>query len=241
MPYQCLIVDDEPWAHQVIESYLLHLPDFVVVANCYTVAEALHVLHRQAVDLLFLDIKLPHVSGLSLLQSLPTRPPTILTTAFRDYAWQGFELDVCDYLLKPYSLERFLRALNKATAQLPPPGPGPRAPAPTEEATTLLVKADGKTHKLELPEILYVESLGSYVRIHLPQQRLVCLESMKSLERRLPAPRFTRIHRSYLVALAHIQSVDSRHVFIGPTALPVGESYKRNLAQWYSSHKRVAG
>lgn len=231
MNLNCLIVDDEPFAHKVIERYMQDIQILQLQKNCYNAVEALQALHEHPVDLIFLDIQMPKLTGLSFIKSLPHKPQVILTTAYKEYALEGYELDVCDYILKPFSFERFLLAVNKAAIRIE------REHLPAQEersherhtSSFIAIKADKKLHKVELQDILYFESYGSYVKVHLKDRVLVTLESLKNLESTLPKEAFVRIHKSFLVSSAKINCVEGNTVHIGLKQLPVGAMYKLNL------------
>ena len=227
MKVNCLIVDDEPFAHTVIEEFSRSLPLLHLLDGCFHALEAIEVIHTQCVDILFLDIDMPKVSGLELVRTLPVKPQIILTTAHSEYALEGFELDVCDYLLKPFSFERFLKAVNRALSRLPLASPVEESPATDH----LLLKADKQTHRIYFSEIYYVESYGSYVKVHLKDRLIVSLDSLKNLEAMLPPQAFVRIHKSYLIALDKVATIAANYVVINRVKLPVGAVYKMNLAK----------
>ena len=225
MILQCVITDDEPIAGEILEDYIRMVPGLRLVAQCKNAMETLSVLQQQKVQLLFLDIKMPEINGLELIRSLQHPPAIILTTAFPDYALEGFDLNVVDYLLKPISVERFLRAVNKLTVRHVDPI------LPNPSADFLFARADGGLVKVNHSDILYVEGLENYVRIHTKDKVIVCLSTMKSIEDSLPAPSFLRIHRSYIVNLSRVEMV-RQHLFqIGPKSLAVGKSYRKAVAE----------
>ncbi|WP_310394631.1 LytTR family DNA-binding domain-containing protein [Hymenobacter sp.] len=227
-----LLVDDEYLALNLLEGYLQRLDDFEIVAKIREPLEALALLGREPVDLLFLDIQMPRLSGLELLRSLSRRPFTIFTTAYSEHAVEAFGLDAVDYLPKPYSFERLLQALNKArlalaaAAPLPAPGPGAGLPAPP---AFLTIKADGQYRKVALADILFVESWQEYVRIHTPGGVLVALERLKNLEAQLPAGQFLRVHRSYLVAVGQVTALDGNELLLGKHRVPVSRDLREQV------------
>lgn len=232
MKLQCLIVDDEPPALDVLESYIDAVDTIELVGRCENAIQAFQVLQQKKVDLIFLDIKMPQLLGTDFVRLLRNPPPIIFTTAYRDYALEGYELDIVDYLLKPISLERFLRAVGKVippsnapTAQSAPPG----LYLPNKDAF-LYFRTDRKSVKVFLKEILYVESLKDYVKIvTIIGQPLIVKQSISSLVEMLPTEQFARIHRSYIVAIDHVKSYTSQQIEIAGQELPVGGLYQKDV------------
>ena len=223
-----LLVDDEYLALNLLEGFLGQLDDVEVLAKIKQPLAALEFLGREPVDLLFLDIQMPRLSGTDLLRSLPHRPVTIFTTAYSEFAVDAFGLDAVDYLTKPYSFERLLQALNKARQALRPAPAGPPEVAPAG-ATFLTVKADGQYRKVPLADILFVESWQEYVRIHTVGGVLLTLERLKNLEAQLPAGPFVRVHRSYLVATARVTALDGNELVLGPHRVPVSRDLREQV------------
>ena len=224
MILQCVVTDDEPIAGEILEDYIRMTPMLRLIAKCRNAMETLSILREQKVDLLFLDIKMPEISGLDLVRSLQHPPAIILTTAFPDYALDGFDLDVADYLLKPISVDRFLRAVNKVTVRQP--APLPVLPDPG----FLFVRSGGGMIKVTHSDIDYVEGLENYVRIHTRDKSIVCLSTMKSIEDTLPPASFLRIHRSYIINLGRIEQIRNHQVRVGAGSLPIGKSYRKAVA-----------
>ncbi|MBT1685522.1 LytR/AlgR family response regulator transcription factor [Dawidia soli] len=231
----CLIVDDEPLARNLLTDYVGKVPSLQLLQACASPLAAIEVLRANPVDLLFLDIQMPEITGISLLRTLQKRPLVVLTTAYSEYALEGYDLDVVDYLLKPITFERFLRAVEKAGQRLttppaPPttPTPAPRA-EPTEQQPFVFVKDGTKLVKVRWADILYVEGLKDYVTIHTRQQKIVTLQRLKTLEEQLPADKFIRIHHSYIVAVDAIDVVHKGEVQIGTVTLPVSDSYRKQF------------
>ena len=219
-----MIVDDEPIAHQIIEAMCADLPFMRLQRNCYDALEALAYLNGQAVDLIFLDIQMPKLEGFDFLRTLAQPPQIIVITAHREYALEGYELDVCDYLLKPFSLERFLRAVNKARARLA----GETAPALAEPHETLFLKDGKKHHQVRFADIVYVEACGNYSVVHLEGSRITAAEKISELAKALPKS-FLRVHKSYLVATAKIDLIEGDELHIGKQRVPIGRVYKPNI------------
>lgn len=222
---QTLIVDDEPIAIAILEKYLLQIDGMQIAGTCRNAVEAFNVLQNKPVDLLLLDIEMPGMSGLTLLKNLQQAPKVILTTAYRDFALEGFELDVVDYLLKPIAFERFLKAIQKIRNLA--------TPAQSSIITRrpyLYFKSGHKMVQVYLDEVLYVESMSNYARIFLStQSSVVTYQKMSDLEALLPASEFIRIHRSYLVRRDKITAFTPDAVEIAGKELPVGGSYKNTL------------
>ncbi len=232
MKLQCLLVDDEPPALEVLESYVREVAQLELVATCDNALQAFGILQQQAVDLLFLDIKMPKMLGTDFLRSLRHPPQVIFTTAYREYAYEGFELDAVDYLLKPISLERFLKAVAKASKADPAaPGPAEAAPAVNSEAF-LYFRIDRKMVKVVLRDILYVEGLKDYVKIHTAAgPPLVVKQTISGLEEKLSESNFLRIHRSFIVALDKIRTYSARHIEVANQELPIGRLFQQRVEE----------
>ena len=230
----CLIVDDEPLALDLIESYVRRTPFLELAGRCASAFEAMEKIDNQAIDLIFLDIQMPDLSGLEFSRTLREGPRVIFTTAFEAYALEGFKVDALDYLLKPFNYEEFLRAANKAKAyfQL---RDGQRETG--EISPFLYVKSEYKLIKINLNEVLYFEGLKDYVKIHLETQDkpILTLMSLKALEEKLPAEQFMRVHRSYIVNLEKIELVERSRIVIGDFAVVVAEQYREKFQAYLSS------
>ena len=239
-----LIIDDEPLALDVLETYISKIPELNLVARCSNALEANELLRKHSIDLIFLDIQMPQMSGVDLIKALPNPPLFIFTTAYSNYALEGYELNAIDYLLKPISLDRFMKAVNKALEQFElrhreesadsgQPG--------VEGVEFFFVKADKKLVKVKYDEILYIEGLKDYVIIRLEQGRVVTLQTMKSLEDKLPAAKFKRIHRSYIVSIDKIHAVDGTSVDVFEKGaikqLPIGKNYRDEILEIVNKNK----
>lgn len=226
-PIRCLVVDDEELARSLLKLYIQQTPSLQLVGTCSNAMQAVGVLQQEPVDLLFLDIQMPDLTGIDLLKALIHRPAVIFTTAYEQYAVEGYELDIVDYLLKPFSYERFSQAVTKAAAHLKKRGPTPRVSAPEVSVAKdyLLVKAEHRTHRIRFEDILYVQGMREYVAFYLADRRLLALMSLKHLEECLPSERFIRIHKSYIVAFDRIEAIEDDHLVIGGQRLPIGPSY----------------
>ncbi len=227
---RCLIVDDEELARNLLQNFIERLPHLEVAGQCKNPLDAMALLQHNDVDLVFLDIQMPGLTGVEFLRSMKISPLVIFTTAYPEFALEGYSLDVVDYLLKPFSFERFVQAVNKASAllntkQLPPSS----SPTQNSGMDYLLVKADYKLHRIKLDDILYIEGMREYVAYHTPNGRLLALQSLKSLEQELPPDRFIRIHKSYIVPIHKIDALEGNMLLLGKVKLPVGASYREEL------------
>jgi len=221
MNYTCVAIDDEPLALEKMRGFIEKMPFLTLNATFDQPTEALAYLSTTAVDLLFLDIQMESLTGFDLLSALPTHPRVILTTAYSEYALKGYEFDVADYLLKPYSFARFVQAVNKATRGLEDV---------TEKAEVqpdyIFVKVDYRLVKVQLDDILYIEGMRDYRCLHTTNGKLLTQQTFGSFEILLPSSRFQRIHKSYLVSLPRIESIEKHRIKIGNTLLPISETYR---------------
>lgn len=223
MSIRCLIVDDEPLARKLLISYVENCQDLTLIAECATAMEARIKLREEKIDLVFLDIQMPQLSGLQLLQALQMRPAVIFTTAYRDYAPEAFDVDAIDYLIKPISQERFLKAVDKYYERFPKN----RLGVTNEIEDTIFIRADRVQHKVDKLSILYIESLDNYVKIVLKDKVIITRETITSFEKRLTPSDFVRIHRSFIVNARNIQSLSLESVRIGDKDLPFGRAFKQ--------------
>ncbi|MDW7694647.1 LytTR family DNA-binding domain-containing protein [Flammeovirgaceae bacterium SG7u.111] len=227
---KCLLVDDEKLALTLLESYISKLSNLEVVGKFQDPLKALALLQDTEVDLMFLDIQMPNLTGIELLQTLPSnkKPLVVFSTAYAEFALDGYQLDVVDYLLKPFPFERFLKAVNKASQLIELK----RKAGSTEGGNTrqgknfMLVRADHRIYKLQFDELLYVEGLKEYVSYFTKNERIIALESLKKLETILPTDQFMRIHKSYIASVRHIKAIEGSQVVIGDKLLPIGKTYK---------------
>lgn len=219
--YRCLVVEDEPLAQNVLKKYIGEHPLLELAAVCSDAVEAQQWLAKQQAAIVFLDINLPRLSGISFLKSLSRPPLVIFTTAYPEFAAEGFELDAVDYLVKPFSFERFLKAVNKALEKLERAAPGNAL-----SATSIFVKADKKVYKVNLADILYIEALDDYVKVVTTQGHYLVHDTLKSLQEELPAEQFMRVHKSYIIASNKIIFIEGNYVKIGEKDIPIGASYR---------------
>ena len=223
MRIDCIIVEDEPLAQERIRGYLSKLPYMHLLGVFDGAIEAMAFLQRHAVDLVFLDINLGDFSGIQLLESMKINSQVILSTAYHEYALRGYELNVTDYLLKPYTFERWLQALDKVQA-----GRG-RVGQPVAERQSIFVKSEYRLERVQLDELLYIEGMRDYRRIYMPGRQIMTLQTFGELEQAIPPGRVCRIHKSYLVALDKIDSVGRETVRIGQAELPISDTYRKTF------------
>ena len=231
MNFTCLIVDDEQLARTLLEGFVSKIPQLELKGMCKNPLEASQVMLQEQIDILFLDIQMPELTGVEFLKTLKHRPVTIFTTAYSEYALEGYELEVIDYLVKPFAFERFLKAANKAMdyVKLQREAAAPASQKETVEDHVLL-HADHKIYKVRLDEIQYIEGLKEYVSYYTPEKRIIVLQSLKSIEETLPSDKFIRIHRSYIVPIEKIKTLDGNQVQIGDKLIPIGRSYRASPA-----------
>lgn len=226
MKYKYLIVDDEPLARKLILSHASKIEGLELAGECGNAIEAANFLRNKSVDLIFLDIQMPEMSGLQLVSTLKNPPSVILTTAFREYAPEAFELNVVDYLLKPIAFERLLRAVNKffdGTEKA-----NSVSSVTLDEQRFVHIKADRKIYKVSESEIIYIESLDNYVKVHLKDMVLITRENISTLEDKLPSPPFVRIHRSYIINGKWVKTISNEHIKLPNKELPFGRAFKKS-------------
>ena len=230
MPVKCLIVDDEPLALLLIEKHISQIPQLEIVAKCQNALEAFEILKQEKIDLLFLDIQMPVLTGLEFAKSLPNRPSIIFTTAYREYAVESYELDVVDYLLKPISFSRFFKAFNKYLNMQKQGGNTQAIPVTTKETSPnfIYVNSNKKHIKVLFDEILYIESIKDYVRIHTNDQRIITKDKISEFEKKV-SENFLRVHRSFIVNRKQITAFTAHDIEIGETEIPIGGSYKKRV------------
>jgi DNA-binding LytR/AlgR family response regulator len=223
---KCIIVEDEILAQQVIQNHLEKTPQLELVAICQNAAEATKVLENNDVDLIFLDLQLPGVTGLHFLKSIPDPPFVIITTAYAEYALESYEFNVIDYLLKPISFERFSKAINKLMG-----GRMLSQPTPEKEnwGDHSFIKSGSKFFKVNFSEILYVQAMKDYVRIFTRDFQLISHQTMNEMEAMLPGKQFIRIHKSYIVSINHIKIIYGNSVEVDKVTLPIGNNYKESV------------
>jgi len=227
----CIIVDDEPMAREILASFVSKIPQLNLIQLCANAMEAFEVMNNNAIDLIFLDINMPEVSGLSLATSINKNSKIIFTTAYREYALDGFNLHAVDYLLKPISFERFLQAIQKLFEITNPKTEKSPTQLVSKANNYIFVRADRKMIKINFDDILYIESLADYLKIHTLQETITTRETIKNIEAKLPVNYFLRIHRSYIIAISKITSYTNEFIEINKKALPISRSYKESILE----------
>ena len=226
---KCLIVDDEPVAREILESHLEKIETIEVAGSCKNALEAFHLISTKEIDLIFLDINMPEISGLSLAKSINKNIKIIFTTAYREYAVDGFDLQAVDYLLKPISFERLLQGVNKYFNETVHVQQLPEQQIMAESNESFFVRSDRKMVKIDCDEILYIESMADYIRIFLRNKHVVTRETISNIEAKLPQHDFIRVHRSFVVAKNAIDSFTAEYVEIGKKQIPISRSYKNEV------------
>lgn len=228
MKTRCIIVDDEPLAIEVIKNHLGHFDDMEVVAECKNAIEAGNEIRKQPVDLVFLDIQMPKITGFEFLASLNNPPKIIITTAFRNYAIKSYEFEIIDYLLKPIPFPRFLKAINKFH-KTKNDQKQTKIIAKEKNDTFIYVNEEKNIHKIYLKDILFIESYREYIKIHTEQKTVSTKVQISKIAEKLPDEKFMRIHKSFIVPIEKISSFNARSVNIGKTELPIGRTYKERV------------
>jgi DNA-binding LytR/AlgR family response regulator len=228
MKIKCLIIDDEPLAQRILERYTQDVPSLEVVQKCNNALDAIEIMKEQKIDLVFLDINMPKLTGLEFLRSLKHPPLVIITTAYAEYAIQGYELDVVDYLMKPFGMERFLKAIQKVNNILKPRNYSlpEKASGESQEDQYIFIKSSKKTYRISLNDILYIEALGDYVKIYTTDRMIISYHSMKNLENLLSPKQFPRIHKSFIVSLSKIDLIEGNQVKLRDRCIPIGTNFK---------------
>lgn len=223
----CIVIDDEPIAIRIIKEHLTAFETLQCLDGFTNPVKAMEFLSTHTVDLVFLDINMPGISGIELLKTLQHKPGIIFTTAYREYAVDAFDLDAVDYLVKPISFERFARAVNKF---LNLTTPGNELRENTEDKTYIILKSDKKKYKVPFNDIEFIESLDNYIQVHTQQKgKLVCYDTLSSIEQQLPGDNFLRIHRSFIINIQHIDAFTSSYIEISNRKLTIGRNYKEEV------------
>lgn len=241
MKLRCIIVEDEPLARNLITDYVSKVPYLELVEACSNPMRAMEVLKENQVDLMFLDIQMPEITGLTLLKVLQQKPLVILTTAYSQYALESYDLDVVDYLLKPITFDRFLKAVEKANQRHNKKDHAVPVTASSSPPDFVFIKDGSKMIKVRYNDILYIEGLKDYVTIHTSTQKIVSLQRLKTLEEELPRARFVRIHNSYIVNLSAIDVIHKNDVQIGQAHLPISDSYKKTFKEFIERNHLARG
>ena len=232
---QCIIVDDEHVAREVLERHLSRINSIHIVASCKNAIEAFNIINKENIDLIFLDINMPEISGLSFAKSINKNIKVIFTTAYREYAVDGFDLQAVDYLLKPISFERLFQAVNKYIDENTQVTGKLSEEAEEEKDEFIFVRSDRKMIKIDFSEICFVESLGDYLKLHLTHKTIVTRETISNIEAKLPHKDFMRVHRSFMVSISKIDSFTSESVEISGKEIPISRSYKESVLKRFES------
>lgn len=227
---KCIVADDEPIARQIVENYIHQVPQLELIATCKDAFEVMQVLQNETVDILFLDINMPKLSGISLLKTMEKKPNVIITTAYPEFAIEGFELDVVDYLLKPFSLERFLKAVMKVQKTTANQQSTPISAPSTEESNSFIfVKSDKKLIRIDFDDINYIEAYGNYIKIF-EKTMVMTPKTLSDFLDQVPQNNFMKVHKSYIVNFNKIKLIDGNQIILhDDTNLPIGKSYRKEV------------
>lgn len=220
-----LIVDDEPLSHDVINKYADAFDFLELSHQCYNAVDAMEWLENNSVDLIFLDINMPKISGMSMLKMMKDKPEVIIASAYEEYAVESFDLDVTDYLLKPFSLDRFYSAVQRARKR------HNVLPQSKKEAESFFIKGDKKHHQVRFDEIKLIEGYGQYCKVHTNKEMILTLERLANIEESLPVEEFMRVHKSYIVSVSKIQSIEGNMIEIDGHKIPIGQSYRKSVKE----------
>ncbi len=223
-----IIIDDEYIAHDIIKGYCDMLPNMQLMKHCYDALEALEYLSSNAVDLIFLDLNMPKLKGFDFLKTLSNKPKVIVTTAYKEYALEGYELEITDYLLKPFSFERFLKAVNKAT-QVNEKIPEKQQPTEELKSNQIFLYSDKKYIQVKVDDILYIEAEGNYSKVVLVDKIILVREKISEMLNKLSSEWFIQVHKSFVIAKEHISSIEGNRILIADNKIPIGKFYKSNI------------
>jgi len=223
MMIKYIIVDDETASHNIIKDYASNIPNLSHQESCFNAFEAIEYLNTNTVDLIFLDINMPKLSGFDFLKTLSNPPRIIVTTAYKEFALEGYELNIDEYLLKPFSFQRFITATNKVSALMKPLG--------NTDTSSIFLKDNKKHHQVKLNDILFAEANGNYVKIHLNDKMILTHQTLSSIEEVLPANQFIRVHKSFIIAKSSIVLIEGNLIHIDQHKIPVGKMYRQNINQ----------
>lgn len=224
-----IIIDDEPLAHEIIEEFCSMLPHVQLEKNCYNAMEAMQFLNENTVDFMFLDINMPKLKGLDFLKTLTNPPKTIITTAYKEHALEGFELNVVDYILKPFSFDRLVKAVNKVSEKQTTKTIIKEVSSATDSSTRFFVKGDKKHHQIDLNDLLYIEAYGNYTKLFLKDEMIVSHDKISSYEELLSNGNFLRVHKSFIVAIDKIKFIEGNRIIVEEHKIPIGQTYKANV------------
>ena len=229
-----IIIDDEPLAHQLIEKFCGMLPHLQLQKNCYDAFQAMEFLHKNRVELIFLDINMPKLNGFELLRTLTNSPKVIVTSAYQEFALEGYELGVVDYLVKPFSFERFVKAVNKAISVQNNSIKNVSSSTTNLENTnskgdSFFVKGDKKHYQINPEKLLYVEAYGNYSKLFLEEEMIICNEKISDLENILSEKYFLRVHKSFIICLEKVKTIEGNQIFFENTVIPIGQTYRQKI------------
>ncbi len=236
---RCIVVDDEPLARKVLKKHIERIPSLELVKQCTNAMEAAACLHELSVDLMFLDMKMPEMTGMDFIRTLSAPPTIIVTTAYSEYALEGYEHAVIDYLLKPISFERFLKAVNRVRERRQSPGgvqDTPRGDAYRKDDFVFLW-SDKIEHKVKYAAIRYVQACGNSVEVYTDDEMIAVWETMTTVEENLPKSAFLRVHKSFIVAIDKIDEIEQNKIRIGEAEIPIGKHYKRDVTRMVAAHR----
>ena len=223
-----LIIDDEHIAHDIIKNYCDMLPKMKLMKHCYDAIEALDYLSTNSIDLIFLDLNMPKLKGFDFLKTLPNKPKIIVTTAYKEYALEGYELEITDYLLKPFSFERFLKAVNKAI-HIKENNPVTVQPIENTQSDHIFLSSNKKHFQVKTSDIHYIEAAGNYSKVVLKNDSILVRDKISSLLEKISPEKFIQVHKSFIVAIEHINSLEGNRILIGNNTIPIGKMYKSNI------------
>jgi DNA-binding LytR/AlgR family response regulator len=228
----CIIVDDEPASRDVLKKYINDIETLNLLAECRNAVEANEVVKSKVIHLIFLDINMPKISGIQFIKSLPSPPKVIFTTAYPEFAIEGFEVDAVDYLLKPFSFERFLKAVNKYSYSVDGES--------MLSNRTVLLKSEKKLYRVPIRDIVYLEAIGDYVKVVFGEQSIIVHSTFQDLLDQFPHSDIIRIHRSFAIAIDKFEHIEGNQVIITKKALPIGKAYQKDFLNWLENHKKFS-
>jgi len=233
MKINCIVVDDEPLSQNILKKYIGETPGLELIAVCSNAFEANDVLHAGQVQLIFLDINMPGLSGIRFIRTLVEPPLVIFTTAYPEYAVEGFEVDAVDFLLKPFSYERYLKAVNKAAEKL-----NLKMRRNQEPEDFMLLKSDKKIYKVNYNDIVYIESYGDYLKVNTAEKCIVAHEKISIMEEKLPEDKFMRVHKSFIIAIDKIKFIEGNQINMTNIVVPIGLGFRENLKKIIKNEER---
>lgn len=229
-----IIIDDEPLAHEITTEFCSMLPHVQLEKSCYNAMEAMQFLNEHTVDFMFLDINMPKLKGLDFLKTLSNPPKTIITTAYKEYALEGFELNVVDYLLKPFSFDRLVKAVNKVSDTVSTKTVQKESIQPSQVNTRFFIKGDKKHHQIDLSDLLFIEAYGNYTKLFLIDEMIISHEKISHYETMLNENNFLRVHKSFIVAIDKIKFIEGNRIIIHEHKIPIGQTYKSTVGKLYN-------